>query len=44
VLERRIDQIEKNLTTRIEQSEKNINARFEDLRQVVLSQQRQPPR
>jgi len=54
VLERRIDQIEKNLTTRVEQSEKNLltrieqseknmNARFEDLRQVVLSQQRQPP-
>ncbi|MGH9836302.1 MAG: hypothetical protein ACRD9Y_25035 [Blastocatellia bacterium] len=31
VLERRIDQTEKNLTTRIEQSEKNINARFEDM-------------
>lgn len=29
------------LEKRIEQSEKNINARFEDLRQVVLSQQKQ---
>jgi len=48
VLERRIDQVEKNLTTRIVQSEqatnerinqveKNLTSRFEDLRQVVLT-------
>ncbi|MGH9839704.1 MAG: hypothetical protein ACREEM_13060 [Blastocatellia bacterium] len=46
-MDRRIDQVEKNLIDRIEQSEKNINARFEDLRQVVLSQQKQqqlPPK
>jgi chaperonin cofactor prefoldin len=43
VLERRIEQSEKNLTTRIEQSEKSINARFEDLRQVVLTQQKTQP-
>ncbi len=40
VMERRIDQVEKNLTTLVQQSERNINARFEDLRQVVLAQQK----
>jgi phage terminase Nu1 subunit (DNA packaging protein) len=51
VLERRVDQVEKNLTTRIDQveknlttvfqkSEENLNKRFEDLHRVVLSQQR----
>jgi hypothetical protein len=46
VLERRIDQVEKNLTTMVQKSEENtnrrfdeMNKRFEDLRQVVLSQQ-----
>jgi hypothetical protein len=43
VLERRIEQSEKNLIMRIELSEKNMNARFEDLRQVVLAQQKQTP-
>ncbi len=40
VMERRIDQVEKNLTTPVQQSERNINARFEDLRQVLLAQQK----
>ena len=47
ILERRIDQSEKNLVMRIEQSEKNtkelfgqMEKRFEDLRQVVLSQKK----
>lgn len=31
------------LEKRIEQSEKSMNTRFEDLRQVVLSQQKQVP-
>ena len=39
VLERRIDQVEKNLTMTVQKSEENMNKRFEDLRQVVLSQQ-----
>lgn len=39
VLERRIDQVEKNLTMTVRKSEENMNKRFEDLRQVVLSQQ-----
>jgi flagellar capping protein FliD len=44
ILEKRIEQSEKNLATRIEQMEKRIEqsgkntaARFEDLKQVVLS-------
>ena len=38
-LDRRLDQVEKNLTTLVQQSEKNMNSRFEDLRQTVLAQQ-----
>ncbi len=44
VLEKRIDQFEKNVNNRfeqtdkrIEQVEKNLNARFEDLKQVVIT-------
>jgi hypothetical protein len=40
MLEKQIQQSEKNMQRQIEQSEKNMNARFEDLRQVVLSQQK----
>ncbi len=38
---REIEQTRDQLKGQIEQSERNINARFEDLRQVVLSQQKQ---
>src|SRR5438132_7057812 len=31
VMERRIDQVEKNLTTLVQQNERNINGRFEDM-------------
>ncbi len=44
VLEKRLDQFERNVNSRfeqtdkrIEQAEKNMNARFEDLRQVVIT-------
>lgn len=40
-LKTQIEQVERGLSSRIDQSERNINARFEDLRQVVLSQQKQ---
>jgi hypothetical protein len=43
VLERRIDQSEKNLLLQIEKSEQNMNKRFDDLRQIVLVQQKQVP-
>jgi hypothetical protein len=39
-LDRRVTQVEKNLTTLVQQSERNLNARFEDLRQVVVAQQK----
>ena len=40
LLEKRIDQSEKNMTTRFEDSEKNITARFEDLKQEVRAQRK----
>jgi len=43
MLQRQIEQTRTELQQQIEQSERNINARFEDLRQVVLSQQKQAP-
>ena len=36
-------QTREQLQRQIEQTERNLNARFEDLRQVVLSQQKQAP-
>jgi hypothetical protein len=36
-LERRLEESEKNMEKRMEQMERNMTARFEDLRQVVLS-------
>jgi hypothetical protein len=36
-------QTREQLKAQIEQTERNMNARFEDLRQVVLSQQKQAP-
>lgn len=41
VLEKRIEQSEKSMQKQLELTEKNMTARFEDLRQVVLSQQKQ---
>lgn len=50
VLERRVEQSEKRMIERIEQSEKHMNDRFDDmngriddLRQIVISQQKQAP-
>ena len=40
-LKAQIKQVGRSLNTRIEQTERNMNARFEDLRLVVLSQQKQ---
>lgn len=42
-LHREIEQTRDQLKGQIEQSERNMNARFDDLRQVVLSQQKQAP-
>jgi hypothetical protein len=42
-LQRQIEQTRVELQRQIEQSERNMNARFEDLRLVVLSQQKQAP-
>lgn len=40
LLEKRIDQSEKNMTTRFEDSEKNITGRFEELKQEVRAQRK----
>src|SRR2546428_10845587 len=40
MIQRQIEQTRTELQRQIEQSERNINARFEDLRQIVLSQQK----
>lgn len=41
-LQTQIKQSEEGMKNHSNQSERNINARFDDLRQVVLSQQKQP--
>jgi Mg2+ and Co2+ transporter CorA len=40
-VEKRIDQMEKNLNTQMDQLERSLTARFDDLKQVVLSDRKQ---
>ena len=42
-LQQQVQQTRDQLQQQIQQTERNMNARFEDLRQVVLSQQKQSP-
>lgn len=42
-LQQQVQQTRDQLQQQIQQTERNMNARFEDLRQVVLSQQKQAP-
>lgn len=37
-MERRLDLLERNLTTRIQSSEQNLNVRFEDFKQEIRAQ------
>jgi len=40
-VEKRMDQMEKNLNSQMNQLERNLTARFDDLKQVVLSDRKQ---
>jgi len=40
-VEKRMDQMEKNLNNRMDQMERSLTARFDDLKQVVLSDRKQ---